>query len=851
MNFRKCLWILVLVGMLFSSLVQASAVQAAEVVNDKYFPNQTYLKQIKADKAWSLYNSNTDITIAVLDTGVDTDHPDLAANLLPGVNLVKPGKPPEDDNGHGTAVTGILGAVGNNKIGITGVLWNARILPIKVLDSQGKANLSLLAQGIELAIQRGAKIILTSVSSMSYSKELENAVKKAEAKGVIIVAASGNESDRVAYPAAYPTVISVGAVNEKNVPLYESNSGPELNLMAPGLRIYTTARGGGYAPISGTSAAAPQVAGAAALILAKHPQMTPLDVRQLLYQTAVRLSAEEWDKRTGYGLLDVYKALHTKPAVDFHEPNSTQATAKPFPIETELRASLSDANTVGWYYMDVPYNGKVTLTSVVNSTLSTPMAVTFFIEDKQPVTYYMANGDSVSVPSRDGRMYIKVERSFGVNNLTYLLTSSFAISPDRYAPNHNMDTARPLPPGNRISIKGNFSEPGERDWFSYYVRENGKLDVTLSVDTKRIDPVLTIGKQGVGMWPEIDNGTLKDPTERATLEATPGKYYIRAHEYWGNAVNGEYQLDVVFTPVKKDPNEPNDTYQTATRLGNGSLMTGTISSKNDYDWFQFDVDADSYVTIRAPFIPVSSGFTLALYNSETMNYALVQEPDVAQLSNEGKNIVEIRLRPGKYYIRLNSYIPIIYDYYRLTITRERLVSGYRDIETHWARNEIVRLSTKGIVSGFTDYTFRPNASVTRAQFATMLINAMKQSGVNTGTAGSNPFRDINGSHWAYNSMLQAYQLGILQGYPNQLVKPNNPLTRAEMALMIARAKHLLLYERSYSSYRDVAKDNWASPAIEALRSQGWVSGYAGGTFRPQAYATRAEMVVLLTKAYRL
>ncbi|MCK9912207.1 S8 family serine peptidase, partial [Microbacteriaceae bacterium K1510] len=126
----------------------------------------------------------------------------------------------------------------------------------------------------------------------------------------ILVAATGNEADRVAYPAAYPTVIAVGAVNSNNDPYY-SNFGPELNIMAPGKSIYATRLHGTYGTMSGTSMAAPQVAGAAALILAKNPKMTPLEVRQLLYQTATNLGEPGWDRRTGYGLLDINKALHS------------------------------------------------------------------------------------------------------------------------------------------------------------------------------------------------------------------------------------------------------------------------------------------------------------------------------------------------------------------------------------------------------------------------------------------------------------------------------------------------------------------------------------------------------------
>lgn len=822
--------------------------------NDKYIGNQTHLRQIKADKAWSMVHSNTSTIVAVLDTGVDLDHPDLKDNLLPGVNLVNPGRPPEDDNGHGTEVAGILGARGNNGIGVSGVLWNARILPIKVLDRDAVAeNIDTVARGIDAALDRGAKVILMSVSSLSYSKALEDAVRRAEAKGAVLIAASGNEGNRVAYPAAYPTVIAVGAVHPNHEPLYQSNFGPELKIVAPGRSIYTTRMGGRYGAISGTSAAAPQVAGAAALILARNPRMSPLDVRQLLYQTANDLGQPGWDRKTGYGIVDVSRAVRTRPSLDFHEPNNSMAAARPFPIESQLRAQLTPSDTVDWYYMDIPYDGKVTLTASVTSQVGSPMAVTVYPENRSPVTYYIGNGDTLTIPAKAGRMEMKLERSGGVASFTYVLTSKFAISPDRYERNNDMQTARPLV-GNQIGVTGNFHEGKDEDWFSYYVREQGKLNVTVTADTKRIDLKLHIGKQNgrqVSWDAPYDNGSRNDPSERVQKEVTPGKYYIRLTEYWRNAVNGEYQLNVSYTPVRKDTNEPNDSYRQASRLLSGYLMTGTLPSKNDYDWFRFDVDSESYVSIGAPFVPVSSGMNIAVYGGTTFNYALASENEVAELSDQGKRILGVKLRPGTYYVRLNSLVPFKYDAYRLTLYKEKLVDGYRDIAYHWARADIARLSRKGVVHGFEDATFQPNQPVTRAQFATMLIQAMRAKGMDIGTyTGRKPFNDLSRSHWAYSNITQAYRLGILHGYPNKTIKPDQVMTRAEMALMVARAQNALLYKRSRSSYRDVPVTHWASPAIEALTSRGWINGY-GSTFRPQGYATRAEVVVLLAKAYKL
>lgn len=836
------------------TVTEIHPVFAAGKPNDPYLDNQIHLTQINADKAWGAVTGNESIVIAVLDSGADYNHPDLKANLVPGVNLVSPGKSAQDDNGHGTEVIGVLGARGNNAIGVSGVLWNARILPIKVLDKRGFADIDLVAKGINTALDRGAKVILMSFSSMSYSKALADAVNRAEKSGAILVAASGNEGNRVAYPAAYPTVVAVGAVKSNNQPITASNSGPELNLMAPGFNVYTTKLGGKYGSFSGTSASAPQVAGAAALILARYPKLSPLDVRMLLYQTAKDIGSEGWDRSTGYGLLDVNKAVRSPMSSDFLEPNNSVSRAKAFPIESQIRGNLGPNDTVDWFSMDVPYDGKVSFTATVNSGVSSAMAATFYSENRPAVTQYFGNGDTVTVPAKAGKMNIRLMRNAGVNAFTYVLTSRFSINPDRNEPNDTMGTARPLV-GNQISVNGNFHYEGDQDWFSYYVREYGQMDVAVTPDNKRMDIVLAVGKQEgkSTTWdPAYYSDDRDHPAVEMRKEVSPGKYFIRVSEYEQNAVNGEYRLDLGFTPIKKDPNEPNDTYHQASPLSGGTLMTGNFLTSSDSDWFQFTVKTESYVSIRAPFIPVSNGFRLALYSERNLDYALASTNEVAELSDQGREIMGLRLQPGKYYVRLNSGVPFKYDLYRVTVNQQPLLAGYRDIGDHWARSQIVRLSSRGIVKGFDDATFKPNQAVTRAQFATMLIQAMRASGESVGSSytGKAVFRDMSSKHWAYNNLGLAYQKGILQGYPNMQMKPDQAISRAEMAAMIARAQKVLLYNRSTSSYRDVPTSHWASSSIEALTARNWLSGY-GATFKPQGIATRAEVVVLISKAYNL
>ncbi|AYB40782.1 S8 family peptidase [Brevibacillus laterosporus] len=822
--------------------------RASTSPNDPYFSKQLHLPQIKAVEAWGIVNSNTAIKIAVLDSGVDSSHPDLKDNLLPTINLVQ-GESASDLNGHGTNVIGVLGAKGNNALGVTGVLWNAKILPIKVLDKKGFSSSDRLAAGIKRAVTEGAKVVLMSASTLYYSKALEDAIDFAEGRGVVVVAASGNEGSRVNYPAAFPTVIAVGAVTNSNAIHSRSNFGPEINLVAPGVNVYTTARGGGYDSMKGTSAAAPQVAGAAALILARNPKMKPLEVRQLLYHSATKLHGARWDKRTGYGLLNVQKAVMSRLPDDINEPNNTQSTAAAFPMESQIRGSLSDKDKSDWFYTDIPYEGTLELKADVSVDTPAPLAASVYQDGKPQDTYYFGNKTTATIAVKPGKVHIHFQRSAISGTVHYTITNRFSIAPDRYEPNNSIDQVRPLPPGNNIEIKGNFHTAQDVDWYSYFVRDPGKLYLRVDTDTLRLDPQIRVRKErdktSGGIF--LDSSSATDPLESLEMNVTPGRYLFQIQNSYPAAVSGEYFFQLNYMPERKDPNEPNDTYRLATKLGDNSLITGTISSEADNDWFTFSIPKETYVTIRAPYVPPQVKIMMSIYDSRDMKYAIRAE----KVSGQDNSIVfERKLAAGTYYLKLTSTTPFRYDAYRFTLTRQEMYGGFRDIHGHWARNDIGRLTQRGVITVPNTYSFRPDANMTRAEFADMLLRSMKAKKIPVGRVGTNTYKDLNKKHWAYESLLQASQLGIMNGF-NGKIEPDRSVNRAEMALMIARAKKLNVSKSSSISYRDVPNSHWAVAAIETLSRYGWLHGYQDGTFKPERPVKRGEMVTVLAKSFQL
>jgi thermitase len=280
---------------------------ADTIPSDPNWNLQYGLVNIRAPQGWDYSTGSAAVTIAILDSGVDLGHADLASKIVPGYDFVNGDAIPQDDNGHGTHVAGIAAATGNNNIGVTGVSWGARIMPVKVLNAAGGGLFANVAAGIIWAADNGAQVINLSLGGSSPSTVLQDAVNYAYGKGVVLVAAAGNTgSNFVLYPAHYPNVIAVGAVDSANNYAGFSNFGPELDLVAPGTSIYSTVIGG-YGYKSGTSMSAPYVSGLAAILCGINS--SPASVTFEMESTALDLGAAGFDDSYGFGLIQLDSAL--------------------------------------------------------------------------------------------------------------------------------------------------------------------------------------------------------------------------------------------------------------------------------------------------------------------------------------------------------------------------------------------------------------------------------------------------------------------------------------------------------------------------------------------------------------
>lgn len=328
------------------------------VPNDANYGLQWNMHSSKVDQAWDLGRQNRQITIGVIDSGVDPEHPDLKPHLLPledvwtemeGADLFRlpsGGTPIDfsnrDGNGHGTHVAGIIGAVMDNQTGVAGVVGGGiRLLPIKATDYTGNTTAAVLAASFRRAIDKGVNVINISIGgpASKATQALVDSIRLAHDRNITIISATGNESSRnfrsvaaIAVPAAYPEVIAVGAHTEFDRVASYSNGGPEIDLVAPGgggrsvraegrniwstwptyptyefyqRRITSTS----YAGTSGTSMACPLVTGVVALMLRQEPNLTTKQIRLRLISTTDDIDAPGFDSATGYGKLNALRAL--------------------------------------------------------------------------------------------------------------------------------------------------------------------------------------------------------------------------------------------------------------------------------------------------------------------------------------------------------------------------------------------------------------------------------------------------------------------------------------------------------------------------------------------------------------
>jgi len=276
------------------------------------------IDRIDAELVWSMGNSADSIKVGIIDTGISLSHPDLALNIKGAYNAINTRRSANDDNGHGSHVAGIVAAI-NNATGVVGGAPQTDLYAIKVLNSSGSGYLSDIIEGIDWAIFKNLNVINMSLGTTANVQSFYDAVIRANDAGITVVAAAGNNGGAVNYPGAYAEVIGVSATDSTNAIASWSSRGLAVDLAAPGVSIYSTYKGNGYATLSGTSMASPHVAAAVALLMNRairseedtnvNGRWDPAEIKARLQNAATDLGAGGADPLYGAGLVNAFAAV--------------------------------------------------------------------------------------------------------------------------------------------------------------------------------------------------------------------------------------------------------------------------------------------------------------------------------------------------------------------------------------------------------------------------------------------------------------------------------------------------------------------------------------------------------------
>lgn len=296
--------------------------QVHDQPNDPLLTQQWAYDELRFRKAWMHEAGATSpVLVGVIDTGVEETHPDLEGRLVPGRDFVNGDDFPDDEHGHGTGVSGIVAANTDNREGIAGMSWGAKVMPLQACHPSGSCSMFAVSQAITWAAAHDARVVNLSLGGgmPSCARTLQAAAEFAEARRTLLVASTGNSAQQgnpTSYPAACEGFMAVGATNAFDEWAMFSDYGPHVSVTAPGAAIMTSWSSEtssksmrGYAIVDGTSFAAPHVAGLAALLFSQHPDWTPAEVRTRIERTAVDLGPEGHDDWFGHGRIDLVKAL--------------------------------------------------------------------------------------------------------------------------------------------------------------------------------------------------------------------------------------------------------------------------------------------------------------------------------------------------------------------------------------------------------------------------------------------------------------------------------------------------------------------------------------------------------------
>ncbi len=877
-------------------LVRRTAdIKAAYTPNDPYYldDSQWGVKAIKADRlyGWDYTNDVSDVVIAILDTGMDMDHPDLAGNLasvehegvmVNGYDIFNNDTDPSDKDGHGTHVAGVAAALVNNGIGVAGVAGEVKILPIKVMDDAGYGSQTKVAQGIDWAVSHGADIINMSLVGPGKSDLEQQAIDRAHAQGVIVVAAAGNYSNnwdigpadidlddyppgapvvhkRVMYPAAGDHVIGVGALgyHEGKIAIADfSNSGPGLDVMAPGEEVFSTMTrynprypDDEYAYMSGTSMATPHVSGLAALLLSQYPGSNPDEIEGIIKRTADQdiMSGDDTYGGNadfyGAGMVDAYGAVGGEVRLNNLVLESGSIEFDPRTMTYAMEVTV-DVSSVG--IKPVRNNGEQKIT--INDQLYT------------------------------GSGFFSVPLNIGVNTITIKVTAKDLVTTGTYV----LNVTRPLAEDatlHGLNISAGTLSPAFNPGIMTYTTQVAhavtgltitpiaaenvviKINGTVCISGKPYAVILNIGSNLFNMETRALDGGVKNYSLAITRAGavTPPPPPVSGGGGGGGggaggaetvvSVNRETTLNLnTFTATFHSNSYPSEFQAEMGNVTYGSRPFSKEERLIDKVYVlrrNVDGDLDKPMTltfaIKSKDVDLSKEH-LAIYYLDEKTNKWKELPGVTFDSKKMTLTGESKLFTEYAVIALPNEVvaapPVAIPVEEIPASVKTVFS---DLQGHWSEKQVDQLVAKKAIAGYPDGSFRPDALITRSEFIAVLVKAQGMTGTK-----ETSYPDMAG-HWAQEILKTGYANGVVSGYPDGLFHPNDPITREQMAVLVDRTLRYTMTSAPQPMADQGEISSWAEDAVKRMLSFKVMGGYPDGTFRPKALATRAEAAAVILK----
>lgn len=671
--------------------------------NDEYLLNgwQWGLEAVNVNGLWQEITEEEmkKVTIAILDSGVDLDHEDLADSIIDGYDFINNDTYAQDDYGHGTHVAGIAAAIRNNSKGIAGVASGSKIMPVKVLDDKGIGNTETIVKGINYAVEKGADIINLSLGTPYRSMAVEDSVNNALANDVVVVAAVGNDySGPVSYPAAFEGVIGVGAIDYYKYDFIRasySNVGPEVDLVAPGTDILSTIpmnQGSGigvegYDLKTGTSMASPFVAGLAALLKADDPTLSYNEIKAKLQENAIDIDIDVWDiyskdKYFGYGLINGDHDIEALPPYTFNRL-VVDATREDYDGATMLSVELETQNHKGTVNEEVYGSFNIMIWEyMINDDEGNTLEWVGEPKELSVIdVVYGYSEEEFELPQIDNFVvYIEGDDNYFNSNKKYLnigtIKGMISLPDDETAPEG----------GINIQIDLNY---GFKDIYIY--------------DPRLLDNQVTIPEGENSIHYSMQYPYTGSRLVKYTITDTDSLYGKYVPKFYYNS-NGTVPLEadsenvflgrepvnnVNVTVLKTD--DMNDDYgnnaSSTKKINIEERIDGSLNYASDVDYFEFEVDEDGTYKIY------TEGYTDTYGILLDGNENLIDKDDDS--SEKYNFFISKELPKGIYYVKLEGYNEYVTGEYTLVI--EKQVDDYGD-NFDTAESIALNQTVKGVIN---------------------------------------------------------------------------------------------------------------------------------------------------------